>query len=215
MNPNPFKLAYTCPVDWNSMSGDEAKRYCAQCKLHVVNVSDMERCEAEKLIRDQADERLCINYVVDENQQPLFRSDLRRIAVAATLAGSLALSSVAAESAPVKPDAAAVSPAPHPVPDLELMRSGGIVCVDRDIPPQYAVQKGDTLFAIAKREKTTVEVLKALNHLKSDELKPGQVLQLSGQGQDKARERLELEKELKLKEEELQRGKREGGKPVR
>lgn len=178
MNPNPFKLAYTCPVDWNSMSGDEAKRYCAQCKLHVVNISDMERCEAEKLIRDQADERLCINYVVDENQQPLFRSDLRRIAAAATLAGSLALSSVAAENPPVKPDAAAVSPAPLPVPNLELMRTGGVVCVDREIPPLYAVKKGDSLFAIAKREKTTVEVLKALNHLKSDELKPGQVLQL-------------------------------------
>ncbi|WP_160118360.1 LysM peptidoglycan-binding domain-containing protein [Bacillus sp. V59.32b] len=44
----------------------------------------------------------------------------------------------------------------------------------------YTVKKGDTLYRIAKNNKTTVATLKKLNNLKSDSLKIGQVLKLPG-----------------------------------
>jgi rare lipoprotein A len=44
----------------------------------------------------------------------------------------------------------------------------------------YRVQKGDTLYSIARRHGTTVEALRALNGLSSDLIKVGQVLRLPG-----------------------------------
>jgi hypothetical protein len=45
-----LKIAKPCSADWASMSGDERKRFCQMCKLHVYNLSDMTRTEAEDLI---------------------------------------------------------------------------------------------------------------------------------------------------------------------
>ena len=42
----------------------------------------------------------------------------------------------------------------------------------------YTVQRGDTLYKIARKYNTTVEELKRINNLTSDELKIGQVLQI-------------------------------------
>jgi LysM repeat protein len=44
----------------------------------------------------------------------------------------------------------------------------------------YKVKKGDTLYAIAKRYKTSVNQLKKINNLKSDHIYVGQVLKVSG-----------------------------------
>ncbi|MCC5804316.1 LysM peptidoglycan-binding domain-containing protein [Rossellomorea vietnamensis] len=44
----------------------------------------------------------------------------------------------------------------------------------------YKVKSGDTLFAIAKKYKTSVSELKNINHLKSDRIYVGQVLKVSG-----------------------------------
>ncbi|MDW8425576.1 MAG: LysM peptidoglycan-binding domain-containing protein [Meiothermus sp.] len=44
--------------------------------------------------------------------------------------------------------------------------------------PTYTVQRGDTLFSIAKRHDTTVEILMRLNNLSEATLSVGQVLQL-------------------------------------
>lgn len=46
-------------------------------------------------------------------------------------------------------------------------------------PAQYVVQKGDTLWKLAKANKTTVQRLKELNGLKSDGIEVGQTLRLS------------------------------------
>ncbi|NJL13804.1 MAG: LysM peptidoglycan-binding domain-containing protein [Microscillaceae bacterium] len=42
----------------------------------------------------------------------------------------------------------------------------------------YTVRPGDTLFAIAQRYQTSVERLRQINQLTTDQLKPGQVLQV-------------------------------------
>lgn len=50
----------------------------------------------------------------------------------------------------------------------------------------YRVQKGDTLYSIARRHGTTVEALRILNSLSSDLIKVGQVLRLPGDGNPSA-----------------------------
>ncbi|RIH88539.1 septal ring lytic transglycosylase RlpA family protein [Calidithermus roseus] len=59
---------------------------------------------------------------------------------------------------------------------------GLLVCLSLTLAQaqEYRVQKGDTLYSIARRHGTTVETLKTLNGLNSDVIKVGQVLRVSG-----------------------------------
>lgn len=52
-------VASPCPSDWGRMEGDEKKRFCAECRLHVYNVSAMSRAEAESVIA-RTEGRLCL-----------------------------------------------------------------------------------------------------------------------------------------------------------
>jgi hypothetical protein len=52
-------VATPCTADWGRMEGDERKRFCGQCNLHVYNVSAMSRGEAEALIA-RTEGRLCL-----------------------------------------------------------------------------------------------------------------------------------------------------------
>lgn len=55
------RVAAPCPADWSKMAGDERVRYCGECNLHVYNLSDMTRREAETLITN-AEGRLCVHF---------------------------------------------------------------------------------------------------------------------------------------------------------
>jgi hypothetical protein len=46
-----IKIAAPCNVDWNSMTGDERKRLCGQCKLHVYNIEKLTSAEVVSLIQ--------------------------------------------------------------------------------------------------------------------------------------------------------------------
>ena len=50
-----------CPVSWESMSGTEKARACAECRRQVYNLSAMSRSEADDLL-GRGGERLCITY---------------------------------------------------------------------------------------------------------------------------------------------------------
>lgn len=52
-------IASPCTASWDDMSGDEKRRLCAQCGLHVHNLSAMTREEAEALVGG-AEGRLCV-----------------------------------------------------------------------------------------------------------------------------------------------------------
>jgi hypothetical protein len=61
-NTNPLdniKIASPCSADWNKMYGSERKRFCAECKLNVYNISEMTQEEAENLII-RSEGRLCL-----------------------------------------------------------------------------------------------------------------------------------------------------------
>lgn len=53
-----MRIASPCPVSWESMKGDELARFCDQCHLHVYNISEMTRPQAESLIA-RTEGRIC------------------------------------------------------------------------------------------------------------------------------------------------------------
>jgi hypothetical protein len=59
-----IQIASPCPVAWEDMAGDglistDRRRFCGACKLHVYNLSDMSRQEAEAFVA-KAEGRTCI-----------------------------------------------------------------------------------------------------------------------------------------------------------
>ena len=56
-----IKIASPCSANWNEMYGNERKRYCAECKLNVFNLSDMTQTEAENFLIN-AEGRVCIKF---------------------------------------------------------------------------------------------------------------------------------------------------------
>ena len=85
-----------CPESWDEMAGDEVKRYCEKCELHVHNLSGMTREEAGETVAS-AEERLCVRFLRDHEGKminvdtlPARRGFLRGAAAAfMALAGSL------------------------------------------------------------------------------------------------------------------------------
>lgn len=63
MNGNGFDLdaiqvRKPCEVPWDSMAGDDHKRFCSLCKLHVYNLEAMTRAEVESHLLGEG--RRCI-----------------------------------------------------------------------------------------------------------------------------------------------------------
>ena len=53
-SPTPIDtltIASPCTVPWGSMSGNDSKRFCGQCRLHVHDVSRMTRAEVGELLQ--------------------------------------------------------------------------------------------------------------------------------------------------------------------
>lgn len=55
VNLDEVSIAAPCPVAWAEMEGDERKRFCSLCSLHVYNISEMKRKEAEDLLSENTD----------------------------------------------------------------------------------------------------------------------------------------------------------------
>jgi hypothetical protein len=51
-------IAAPCPISWDDLTGDERKRFCAQCGLNVYNISAMTKAEAESFVGN-AEGRVC------------------------------------------------------------------------------------------------------------------------------------------------------------
>lgn len=54
-----IRIASPCAANWSEMFGDERKRYCAECKLNVYNLSEMTRTEAENFLIN-SEGRVCL-----------------------------------------------------------------------------------------------------------------------------------------------------------
>jgi len=54
-------VAEPCTQDWNAMTGDEKRRFCGECRLHVHDLSAMTRNEANDLLGG-AEGRVCVRF---------------------------------------------------------------------------------------------------------------------------------------------------------
>ena len=59
---NKLQVAKPCHVGWETMSGDERSRHCAQCQLNVYNIAGMTSADAQNLIETR-EGRICIRLV--------------------------------------------------------------------------------------------------------------------------------------------------------
>lgn len=57
-NIDKLRVATPCPVTWDTMEGDDLKRFCDMCSLNVYNISEMTRAEAIELMSN-AEGRIC------------------------------------------------------------------------------------------------------------------------------------------------------------
>ncbi|HEX6813874.1 MAG TPA: hypothetical protein VF384_19790 [Planctomycetota bacterium] len=55
-------IASPCTADWGQMKGDERRRFCGSCKLHVHNLSGMTADAAMALLRQGTKERVCVRF---------------------------------------------------------------------------------------------------------------------------------------------------------
>ena len=142
---NVINVASPCPADWGEMAGDDRKRFCSQCNLHVYNLSDMSETEALKLVNG-ADGRLCVRFFRREDGTMLTRDcpvGLRAVRVkfarmwASTVAmfGALTVSSLLGRSAPGEE---AIDKPVDPKPLVLLKEIKGDVCIT---PAQIPLDK--------------------------------------------------------------------------
>lgn len=54
-----ISIASPCSASWDAMEGDDTRRFCGDCHLHVYNIAGMTRAEAETLIATH-EGRLCM-----------------------------------------------------------------------------------------------------------------------------------------------------------
>ena len=66
-----LEIQTPCPKSWDSLVGDDAKRFCSQCSLHVHNSAALTRDEAHRLVRE-SEERVCMRIVRDAEGSPVY-----------------------------------------------------------------------------------------------------------------------------------------------
>jgi hypothetical protein len=135
-------IASPCRADWNAMAGDARRRFCADCKLHVHDLSAMTAAEAEAFLRAATTGRTCVRIHRRADGRVLTRDcpvGLRqrlRAAWARAAALACALWSAAAACARPRPDP--VEPATAvPAPAAPGVRMGEFVMGDL-VPPSPA-----------------------------------------------------------------------------
>jgi hypothetical protein len=102
MKRDDLKLRFECNEDWDAMSGDDRARHCGKCDQTVHDLSAMSREEAESLLGERKQGRLCVRYAVSSEGQVQFRPSSRWTALvaAAGLAVPLAAAAVVHQGAP-------------------------------------------------------------------------------------------------------------------
>ncbi len=74
MNPlDAIEIPVSCLASWDAMKGDDRMRFCGSCRLHVYNLSDMTRQEAEALVTG-ATGKVCVRLYRRPDGKVLTRS---------------------------------------------------------------------------------------------------------------------------------------------
>lgn len=73
----PLQIHRPCPKSWGELVGDEKKRFCSACSLHVHNAVQLTRDEARTLVA-QTSSRVCMRFVLDPHGAPIFSDSAPR-----------------------------------------------------------------------------------------------------------------------------------------
>jgi hypothetical protein len=115
--PEPLPRIHTpCPKRWDELIGDDRKRFCEACSLHVHNGAALTRDEATAIVRT-ATERVCMRLEYDPAGEPVFRAPAPRRRTFAARAAAWMLSAadgVLAACARTTPPEPAQAPCPTP-----------------------------------------------------------------------------------------------------
>lgn len=74
----PLQIKTPCPKTWDQLSGDNAKRFCSECSLHVHNATALTRREALELVSN-ANERVCMRMELDSCGAPVYRDSRSKL----------------------------------------------------------------------------------------------------------------------------------------
>lgn len=56
-----IKVASPCKRDWSKMTGNDAVRFCGDCRMNVYNLSVLSQPELEQLVRER-EGRVCVRF---------------------------------------------------------------------------------------------------------------------------------------------------------
>ncbi len=71
-----LRIKTPCPKRWSELIGDDRRRFCSECSLHVHNATQLTREETRELIAS-AESRVCLRVEYDASGAPLFRERAR------------------------------------------------------------------------------------------------------------------------------------------
>ncbi len=71
-----LEIQKPCPKRWGELIGDEKRRFCSECSIHVHNATQLTREETRELIAS-AESRVCLRVEYDASGTPLFRERAR------------------------------------------------------------------------------------------------------------------------------------------
>jgi len=132
---HPIQIRTPCPKRWDDLQGDERKRFCSECSLHVHNSAALTRREAEALVAG-AQERVCMRLECDPSGAPVFRetrvAQLKRWALTA---GTALLAACHGGRAPAPAPAPAAPPVTAPAP------MGGVSAPEPTMGKVYVPEK--------------------------------------------------------------------------
>lgn len=75
MRLSTLRVAEPCHADWDAMSGDSRARHCERCRLQVIDLSELSRAEAERVLeRGGPGGRLCVRYTQDAAGEVITRT---------------------------------------------------------------------------------------------------------------------------------------------
>ncbi len=69
---SPIQIKTACPKNWAELVGDDKKRFCSECNLHVHNAARLTQVEASTLVA-KANSRVCMRIEYDASGAPVFR----------------------------------------------------------------------------------------------------------------------------------------------
>jgi hypothetical protein len=102
MTRESLPLVFDCPMDWNAMSGGDQRRYCGECRKHVMDLSACGNAAEAQRMLESAGPSPCIRYTSDAAGRVVFRGPRTSLGALALLASMAAAAGCETQAATVE-----------------------------------------------------------------------------------------------------------------